>query len=63
MRIDLTADTTEDAGILKLILALCDHMCHYFLDKNYGSNDIGIFMVVVCLPGSQKLRRRFEKKD
>lgn len=63
MRIDLTADSTEDAGILKLILALCDHMCHYFFDKYYGSSDIEIFMVVVCIPESQKLRRRFDKKD
>jgi hypothetical protein len=64
MKIDLSADFYEDSGIESLIFKICgDLMPKYFRKKDYGNNDVEIFMVVNCVPHQFKLRKRYDSKS
>lgn len=64
MKIDLSADVYEDAGIVNLINRICgEALPKYFENKNYGNNKVEIFMVINCVPYNFKLRKRYDNKE
>lgn len=63
MRIDLSGDYYEDCGISSLLNKLYGNLSEFFRNKNYGDNDIEIFIVIICAPERLRLRKRFDKKE
>lgn len=64
MKIDLSADVYEDSGIVNLISKICGElMPEFFGNKNYGNNEVEIFMVINCVPHDFKLRKRYDSKE
>lgn len=64
MKIELTADVYEDALPNDLFDELYDkRFSQFFLKKDYGNNEVEIFMVTVCYPRELKLRKRYDSKE
>ena len=64
MKIDLSADITEDSGLTKLILEISgDLLPSFFLEKNYGNDEIELFFVINCVPHNFKKRVKYDIKD
>jgi hypothetical protein len=64
MKIELTADAFEDALPNNLFNELYDkQFSQYFYNKNYGNNQVEIFMVIVCYPKDLELRNRYDSKE
>jgi len=64
MKIDLSGDYYEDCGIDSLVNELCgNNLSNFFKGKDYGNNEVEIFMVIICEPNKVKLRKRFDSKD
>jgi len=64
MKIDLSADITEDSGLTKLILEISgDLLPSFFLEKNYGNDEIELFFVINCVPHNFRKRVKYDIKD
>ncbi len=63
MKIDLSADIYEDTGLFNPVNSICgEAVPKFFENKNYGNNDVEIFMVINCVPYNFKLRKRYDSK-
>lgn len=64
MVVEITSDAYEDALPDGLLNELYDkEFSQHFKGRNYGNNDIEIFMVIVCYPKEFKPRIRLDRKD
>jgi hypothetical protein len=60
MKIRNSSDIYEDSGIGTLMHEL--NIGRYFVNKDYGNNEVALFFVINCVPHDFKLRKRYDSK-
>ncbi|MEO6133726.1 MAG: hypothetical protein ABIP35_01155 [Ginsengibacter sp.] len=63
MKVGITADYDGSINIDDLLFDLIESIPKYFVYKNYGNNEVEIFMVIICYPKELKLRKKYDAKE